>query len=412
MILGAQLLGSQIEKKQHDRGQRQKEVYQAQASDFCRQRLLGYAESFAELADSFQEEFRAGSEDRQGVLEERRAWENRQVLGNHLKEVANIMHRVAKEEFRYTPMEERHKRMLIRMLKEEGLHAEAICYIPDENGQRSVGMTLSTEKKGGRPAAEVADMLTALLHRQMRISAVSPYLVDAKARSFFFVEEASYIVLTGFAKVVKENEVVSGDNYSFLESEMGRLTMLLSDGTGSGEKAGKDSERVLDLMEKLLEAGFCMESAVKMVNSALFARNEDSNHPTLDICSIDLHEGNCEICKVGGAASFLKRDQQVEQIAFQNLPLGIFRNLEPQLEHRQLMDGDYLIMMSDGVLDAFAEQNYEDAMEQSIAQLAECNPGEMAEKLLHQALLSSGGHIYDDMTILVAGIWENNGRGC
>lgn len=404
------ILASQIEKMQTTQGKRQEEEYRTQVSDLCRLRLLGYAESFKELARSFAGEFEVGKEDRQSLLEDRRVWENRQVICSNLSEVASIMNRVATEEFRYLPMEEKKKKLLTRAFKDEGLHAEGICYIPGEEGQKAIGMTLSTEKKGGRPAAEVADMLTVLLERQMQVSALSPYLVDEKARSFVFVEEASYIVLTGFAKVVKENETVSGDNYSFLEAENGKMTILLSDGTGSGEKAGKDSERVLDLMEKMLEAGFSLESAVKLVNSALFARNEDSNHPTLDICSFDLHRGGCDICKVGGATTFLKRERQVEQIAFQNLPLGIFQNIEPQIEHRSLRDGDYLIMMSDGVLDAFGEQNYEEAMEEAISMLTEQNPGEIAEKLLHLALLASGGHIYDDMTIIVAGVWENSSR--
>ncbi len=402
------ILASQVEKMQTTQWRKQEEGYKAQISDLCRMRLLGYAESFKDLARSFAGEFETAGEDRQSLLEDRRVWENRQVICSNLSEVADIMNRIATEEFCYVPVEEKKRKLLTRALKEEGIRAEAICYIPGEDGKKAVGMTLTTEKKGGRPAAEVADMLTVLLERQMQVSALSPYLVDDRVRSFVFVEEASYIVLTGFAKVVKESEEVSGDNYSFLESQNGRMTILLSDGTGSGEKAGKDSERVLDLMEKMLEAGFPVESAVKLVNSALFARNEDSNHPTLDICSFDLHKGSCEICKVGGAASFLKREKEVEQIAFQNLPLGIFQNIEPQTEYRKLQDGDYLIMMSDGVLDAFGEQNYEEAMGEAISMLTEQNPGEIAEKLLHLALLASGGHIYDDMTIIVAGVWSNN----
>ena len=65
------------------------------------------------------------------------------------------------------------------------------------------------------------------------------------------------------------------------------MTILLSDGTGSGEKACADSGKVLDLMEKMLEAGFGMETAINMVNSAVLSRGEQSNHPTLDICSLD-----------------------------------------------------------------------------------------------------------------------------
>jgi len=185
------------------------------------------------------------------------------------------------------------------------------------------------------------------------------------------------------------------------------LTILLSDGTGSGTKASADSERVLDLMEKMLEAGFETETAIHMVNAALFARGEERNHPTLDVCSLDLYGGSCEICKVGGAATFIKRDNNVEKIEMGNLPLGIFQNISVQTLHKQLQDGDYLIFMTDGVLDALEESDGEVMLEEMLCGMSERNPREIAEKLLQGVLCCCGGHVRDDMTILVIGIWEN-----
>jgi stage II sporulation protein E len=160
-------------------------------------------------------------------------------------------------------------------------------------------------------------------------------------------------------------------------------------------------------MEKLLEAGYEIEAAVNMVNVAFFAGGKEYSHPTLDICDLNLYEGSCSFCKVGGEASFLKRGDSVEQISQGSLPLGIFRNVEPGRIEKQLQDGDYLILMTDGVLDALEEGDYEETMERAIAELSAISPGEIAEKLLSMALHSCGGHIKDDMTVLVAGIWEN-----
>lgn len=41
----------------------------------------------------------------------------------------------------------------------------------------------------------------------------------------------------------------------------------------------------------------------------------------------------------------------VEQITAGNLPLGIFHDLEPELCTRQLLEGDYVIMVSDGIVE-------------------------------------------------------------
>lgn len=378
-------------------------------NDLCSRKLLGYAESFRELARSFDEKFEGTTRDRQGLLEERRSWENRKVIHDNLSEMAHIMTKVAKEGFQYIPMESKLQKIIVRVLREEGIFAENLCYIPCENGQLIAAMNLWTIHKGGKVSSHVADMLSALLQKQMQVSVVSPYLIDRKSQSFVFVEEAKYIALTGFAKVICENEVISGDNYAFLESERGKLNLLLSDGTGSGEKAGRDSGKVLDLMDKMLEAGYDVLSAVNLINTALYAKGEDGNHPTLDICCIDLHTGKCEFYKVGGAVSFLKRGKTAEPIEVGNLPLGIFQKIDAESISRDLQDGDYLIMMSDGVLDAFGEEDYLDTLTYLIEEITEQNPGEIAEKLLQLAIHSCGGRIGDDMTILVAGIWENSG---
>lgn len=385
-----------------------KEIRTAQISDICKRRLLGYAETFQELAGSFGGEFQMLEGDRQTYLEKHRLWENRQVICSNLKEMAQIMTEVAEEVFRYELMEDKKRRLLTGALKEEGIYIDNLCYLPQTPGRKAIALTMHTEKKIGRPASEVADMLSVLLDTPLQLSVTSPYFVDRQEHSYIFVEEPRLIALTGFSRATRENENISGDNYAIIESEKGRITIILSDGTGSGEQASRDSGKVLDLMEKMLEAGYGIEAAINLVNGALFAKGEEQNHPTLDICDIDLYKGKCVFCKVGGVASFLKRENKVEQISVGNLPLGIFQSVQTQSVRRDLQNGDYLIMMSDGVLDALGENSYEEAMYDAIREITEQNPKEIAEKLLQMVLRISGGRILDDMTILVTGVWDNN----
>lgn len=395
--------------------------------ELCRQKLLHYAESFQELAvcleaeqmgeppRPFREDVQAeadGVRDRRDVLEERRSLENRLLISHNLREVSQIMGRLADELFRCRPMEEHYRKLLLHALRAESIYADHFSYLAENaDDTHAISMTLSTNKKGGCPAARVADMLSVLLKRSLQLSAASPYLVEQEPHSFVFMEEAKYVALTGFCKVTKENETVSGDHYAILESEKGRMTLILSDGTGSGERASRDSEKVLDLMEKLLEAGYETEAAVNMVNGAFFSADREYSHPTLDICDLNLYDGRCGFYKVGGAASFLKRGNEVEQIGRGSLPLGIFRNVENGWIHRQMQDGDYVILVTDGVLDALGDNCYgeamEQAMERTIAEVSEVSPGGIAERIMETALRSCGGHIRDDMTVLVAGIWEN-----
>lgn len=374
----------------------------------CRRRLLNYADSFYELARSYDGIFCPETEDRQEIISERKLWENRQILKSHLQEMAKIMTDVAGEVLCYRPMEDKKKRLIIHAMRDEGIKAENPCYITGDDGREAIVITLSAGKRGKITAEEVTDMISVLLNKRLQLSAGSPFMVEEEPRSYILEGEARLVALTGFARVTEEDETVSGDNYAVLETERGKLTVMLSDGTGSGEQAAENSGRVLDLMEKLLEAGYCAEAAVEMVNTALFVTGEDRNHPTLDICSMNLYNGECEFRKVGGAATFLKRKKEVKLFAEGNLPLGVFQQTKISPMSICLQDGDYLFMMSDGVIDAFSGQGYENAVCRTIAAMQEQNPGELAERLLRAALIAAGGKVQDDMTIAVIGVWENN----
>lgn len=386
---------------------RKREEWSLQIPDLCRQQLLNYAESFLELAKSFGGDFVARQSDRRELLEEHRLWENRQVISSNLIEVSKIMTQMAGEVFHFRPMDRRRGKMIIQALKEEGIYAGPPLFFPDREGNGAIGISLTTEKRNGVPGEFVADYLSVLLKRRLKLSVNSPCLVDTTERLFLFVEEPELVTLTGFARVVKDMESVSGDNYSILESECGRLNLLISDGTGSGEKACEDSTRVLDLMEHLIETGYDMDRAIGLVNAAMFVREDGTGHPTLDVCSLDLYHEKGVFYKSGGAVSFLKRGRKVTCIEGGSLPLGIFQSPEIRREEVDVESGDYIIMVTDGVSESFPDEV--DGLETFIGAISEQNPREIAEKIMQGVILANEGHVRDDMSILVVGIWTNTG---
>lgn len=394
-----------IGKKQQERLEQEQ---CAQVSLLCRQKLMGYAESFEELGRSFRQEIQITGEDRQNILEKCMLWQSRQIMGDHLQEVARIMERVAGEELGYRPLEEKKRKSLVQALRSEGITARELCYVR-KDGRNSgmpagISMTLSTDRLRLK-AEQVADMLTVLLGKRLQVSSGSPYLVEQEPHCFLFTEEPKYIALTGVSRAVKEGEKISGDQFAAMESEKGKLILLLSDGTGSGEDASRGSGRVMDLMEKMLEAGFEAEASVNLLNSALYAQNEENDHPTVDICSMDLYTGRCEICKVGGAATFWKTSGRVSCIGGESLPLGIFQKAQVERQTCRVEPGDLLVMMTDGVLDRIEEG--EERIAELLEGLQEQNPQEIAEKILSYAIRMSEGRIRDDMTVLVLCLWDS-----
>ena len=384
-----------------------REEWSLQIPDLCRQQLLSYAESFRELARSFGGDFVAHRSDRRELLEEHRLWENRQVISSNLIEVSKIMTQMAGEVFHFRPMDHRRGKMISQALKEEKITAGQPLFFPDREGNGAIGISLTTGKKNGIPGEFVADYLSVLLKRRLKLSVNSPCLIDQTSRCFLFVEEPELVTLTGFARVVKDKENISGDNYSILESEHGKLHLLISDGTGSGEKACEDSTRVLDLMEHLIETGYDMDQAIGLVNAAMFVREDGSGHPTLDVCSLDLYGERGIFYKSGGAVSFLKRGRKVTSIEGGSLPLGIFQCPEIRREEVNVESGDYIIMVTDGVSESFPSE--EGGLETFIGSITEQNPREIAEKIMQGVIMANEGHVRDDMSILVVGIWANAG---
>ena len=182
--------------------------------------------------------------------------------------------------------------------------------------------------------------------------------------------------------------------------------MALSDGMGSGIRACKESEMVIELIERFLETGFRKETAIQMMNSAMVMQGEDGMFSTVDMAAIDLYTGVCEFYKIGAAATFIKRGDQVQSICAASLPVGIYPQVELERSSVNLKDGDFVILVSDGIMDFLSVPDPEETMKEVIASVQINNPEKLARLLMERVLLFTGGKAPDDMTILAAGIWE------
>ncbi len=394
-------------------GNRGKKVSrEAVLTDYSKRRLLTYADSFKELAEGLSFTYREEEGDRQQVLEKRRLWEKQQVICKNMNEMSNILCGVAAEAFQLEAIPDRKYRRVIQALHQERLCVKDLFFMQSRNATRGtderpvLAVKMYATKPCGIRTNEVADMLSVLLDHCFVASATCPYMVDKEEKYYFFVEEPVFMVMPGYARAIRENESVSGDNYTLIESVKGQMTVLLSDGMGSGEKACEDSEAVLDLMEKMLEAGYDVDTAMSLVNSTLAVSEASYNMSTLDVCNIDLYSGMCRFRKMGAAATFLKSNAYVEQIQINSLPLGVFQSRDSEAVTRELIENDYIIMMTDGITDALAMAGREELLSSYLSDLRETNPKEMAKKILQLALMHSNGRIMDDMTVVVLGIFR------
>jgi len=396
-----------------------KEKRNAQASatyllNYEKQRLLTCAKSFEELAKIFtalrEEEspIKEKKEDRHTLLWRMRLQENREFLAGHLTEIAEIIGQVVQTDAHAFWYPQGKIKQISKVMLEEGILVEDIYRIEEESGKSYVAVSVKTRKEEARTTEELAGYMSVLLDRHLQLSLGSPYFITTELQTIYLEETAPLIVLTGFAKATKETEKISGDNHVFFETKKGEYIAALSDGMGSGEKACKDSELVIEMAERFLQTGITSKKTVKMINDYILAGGEEENMSTLDLCSVDLYEKEASFMKIGSSYSYLKRQETVEKIEANTFPLGAFPAQQIQEIKRELQDGDYIIMLSDGITDCLMEKNMEEEMEEYISGMPWERPSEIANRIMKEVLQLTGGKIKDDMTVLVMGFWEND----
>src|SRR5699024_3168758 len=152
-----------------------------------------------------------------------------------------------------------------------------------------------------------------------------------------------------------------------------------------------------------ITSGFSRETAARMINSALVLQRGDGRFSTVDICSLDLYTGVCSFLKAGAASTFIRRDQWVETIASTSIGAGLMQQMDYDITSKKLYDGDYLVMLTDGVLDALPIHQEEETMREILLQVHGSSPKEIGRNILERVLSYSSYHAADDMTVLVAG---------
>ena len=161
---------------------------------------------------------------------------------------------------------------------------------------------------------------------------------------------------------------------------------------------------MVELAQQLLETGFSARSALKMVNTVLMLTGGEQHPATIDLCCIDLHTGVLEAMKLGAAATFILNGNGVEILEAGEVPAGILGTVEPVLLSRKLWDGDRVILVTDGVLEACPGEDKEESLQEYIEGMEVRSVQEMAEEILDFACQEEEPR--DDMLVMVGGIWR------
>ena len=213
-----------------------------------------------------------------------------------------------------------------------------------------------------------------------------------------FEQSPALMLEIGAAARSRSGEEVAGDSYLSRALAAGRHVLALSDGMGSGSSARQESHAALSLLAESLRAGYTRAQALDVINGLMLMCTGREVYATMDLCVCDLHTGETAFEKLGACASYVVRGGEVRAIGADTLPVGVLPDVESHSLRMTLQPGDVVVMLTDGVTDAFP--GGEEALRTAIAKLCWLHPQAVGERLIAQTV--GEGQAKDDMTVLCA----------
>ena len=119
------------------------------------------------------------------------------------------------------------------------------------------------------------------------------------------------------------------------------------------------------------------------MNKVLCFNGED-NFTALDVGVIDLFSGSADFIKIGSPYSFIITKDSVKIVEGSSLPLGILDELHPTVCKTNLSSGDVVVLVSDGISDAFGSSS---ELIDFLSSQRALNPKTLADNILSLSLI-------------------------
>ena len=96
----------------------------------------------------------------------------------------------------------------------------------------------------------------------------------------------------------------------------------------------------------------------------------------------------------------------MECVSLPGMAPGLQMQSDYEKTRKKLFPGNYVVMVTDGVLEALPPERQTSLMQEIILHTTGGTPAELSRRILEKVLNLCQFAAADDMTVLVAGIWE------
>ena len=325
----------------------------------------------------------------------RRAAHQRDMLVTHLTAMAGAARRFAMLSGGESWWDDMTSRRIRRELSDRALPVQ-LAWVRRVQGHAQAAFELQFITGARKQADELCNLAGGVIGAPMEVTRIDGDRVSLAEMPLLTMQWGSCAACIGGGEAEAS---VCGDTAWCGRLQDGRGMAALSDGMGHGEQAALASRQTVELLRLCLDAGYTRRETLTAVNGMMLLSGHGERFTTVDLLTIDLWNGQAALDKLGAAGSWLYQQGTLRQLTGDALPLGILESIESRESGLRLVDGDAVILLTDGVEEAFRSRN---ALEDAIwLALEEPTPDDAARSIMLAAAEADGGQRRDDQTVLV-----------
>jgi serine phosphatase RsbU (regulator of sigma subunit) len=200
---------------------------------------------------------------------------------------------------------------------------------------------------------------------------------------------------------------IGGDYYDVFNIDKSRLAVAIGDVSGHGLSTGLVMAMVKAAITTLVEEGADESSLFHRLNDLVFRSTERRAFMTLAFTIFDLERGTIRHTNAGHLYPYLLRNGEHLPISIESpsLPLGVRSDLTTRTAELDLREGDTIVYLSDGIVEAQDPQGEPfgfDQLEALLADQTDRAPSSIRDAILRSVVQHSGDRpADDDRTIMV-----------
>ncbi|GGY57878.1 phosphatase [Streptomyces xanthochromogenes] len=149
---------------------------------------------------------------------------------------------------------------------------------------------------------------------------------------------------------------IHGDNFDWATTAE-NLTLTITNGMGEGIQASLLTNLAVNALRNARRAGIGIADQAALADQALYAQHAGAQYVSTLLLSFELATGRVRIVDAGSPQLWRQRDKAVERIPIEaQFPLGMFDETPYVAQDFQVLPGDRLIFVSDGVYAAVSRR--------------------------------------------------------